>query len=98
MYLREPISMTSIFIAGSSRYVKRMVTLGRFELPTSGLGNRCSIHLRYRATFFQSRSYRFSPMESHIGAIEASKQINLDALSSPRFFTAKAGLERSRSG
>jgi hypothetical protein len=27
-----------------------MVTLGRFELPTSGLGNRCSIQLSYRAT------------------------------------------------
>ena len=26
-----------------------MVTLGRFELPTSGLGNRCSIQLSYRA-------------------------------------------------
>ena len=27
-----------------------MVTLGRFELPTCGLGNRCSIHLSYGAT------------------------------------------------
>jgi hypothetical protein len=26
-----------------------MVALGRFELPTFGLGNRCSIHLSYRA-------------------------------------------------
>jgi hypothetical protein len=26
-----------------------MVTLGRFELPTCGLGNRRSIHLSYRA-------------------------------------------------
>ncbi len=25
-----------------------MVGLGRFELPTHGLGNRCSIHLSYR--------------------------------------------------
>ena len=24
--------------------------LGRVELPTNGLGNRCSIHLSYRAT------------------------------------------------
>jgi hypothetical protein len=24
-----------------------MVGLGRFELPTHGLGNRCSIHLSY---------------------------------------------------
>jgi hypothetical protein len=28
-----------------------MVTLGRFELPTCGLGNRRSIHLSYRATW-----------------------------------------------
>src|SRR5208282_4783865 len=27
---------------------KGMVGLGRFELPTHGLGNRCSIHLSYR--------------------------------------------------
>jgi hypothetical protein len=26
-----------------------MVALGRVELPTFGLGNRCSIHLSYRA-------------------------------------------------
>ncbi len=26
-----------------------MEALGRFELPTRGLGNRCSIHLSYRA-------------------------------------------------
>ncbi len=30
-----------------------MVTLGRFELPTCGLGNRRSIHLSYRATDLQ---------------------------------------------
>ena len=29
---------------------KRMVGLGRVELPTNGLGNRCSIHLSYRPT------------------------------------------------
>lgn len=28
-----------------------MVTPGRFELPTCGLGNRRSIHLSYGATF-----------------------------------------------
>ena len=27
-----------------------MGALGRVELPTNGLGNRCSIHLSYRAT------------------------------------------------
>ena len=33
-----------------------MEALGRVELPTNGLGNRCSIHLSYRAInqqFFQ---------------------------------------------
>ncbi len=29
---------------------EKMVGLGRFELPTHGLGNRCSIHLSYRPT------------------------------------------------
>ena len=29
---------------------EELVTLGRFELPTCGLGNRRSIHLSYRAT------------------------------------------------
>jgi hypothetical protein len=29
---------------------KKLVAPGRFELPTSGLGNRCSIHLSYGAT------------------------------------------------
>jgi hypothetical protein len=29
---------------------RRLVALGRVELPTFGLGNRCSIHLSYRAT------------------------------------------------
>jgi hypothetical protein len=27
----------------------KMEALGRVELPTNGLGNRCSIHLSYRA-------------------------------------------------
>src|ERR1700741_4809629 len=28
--------------------IGKMVALGRVELPTNGLGNRCSIHLSYR--------------------------------------------------
>ena len=36
-----------------------MVTLGRFELPTCGLGNRRSIHLSYRAT-----SLEFTPSKA----------------------------------
>src|ERR1700686_5388083 len=31
------------------KLLKTMVALGRVELPTFGLGNRCSIHLSYRA-------------------------------------------------
>ena len=34
-----------------------MVTPGRFELPTCGLGNRCSIHLSYGA-ILESTTYR----------------------------------------
>jgi hypothetical protein len=32
------------------------VAPGRFELPTSGLGNRCSIHLSYGATGFNTNN------------------------------------------
>jgi hypothetical protein len=32
----------------SRQLIEKMVGLGRFELPTHGLGNRCSIHLSYR--------------------------------------------------
>ena len=33
-----------------ARYLtQNMEALGRVELPTNGLGNRCSIHLSYRA-------------------------------------------------
>jgi hypothetical protein len=32
----------------SSEGLEEMVGLGRVELPTNGLGNRCSIHLSYR--------------------------------------------------
>ena len=30
--------------------------LGRVELPTNGLGNRCSIHLSYRASLREAES------------------------------------------
>jgi hypothetical protein len=35
-----------------------MEALGRVELPTNGLGNRCSIHLSYRACEFNYRTVR----------------------------------------
>jgi hypothetical protein len=41
-----------------------MGALGRVELPTNGLGNRCSIHLSYRATR-RNRLDHFSL--SHLG-------------------------------
>jgi predicted GNAT superfamily acetyltransferase len=47
-----------------------MVTLGRFELPTSGLGNRCSIQLSYRANgVLLSYEHQFIAMESGRKAI-----------------------------
>ena len=33
----------------TNRMIETMEALGRLELPTRGLGNRCSIHLSYRA-------------------------------------------------
>ena len=39
-----------------------MVGLGRFELPTRGLGNRCSIHLSYRPTAFADRCIDSTPV------------------------------------
>src|SRR5271165_7664770 len=36
-------------LGGMSRKLSKMEALGRVELPTNGLGNRCSIHLSYRA-------------------------------------------------
>ena len=38
-----------------------MGALGRVELPTNGLGNRCSIHLSYRASW--STHYRMATSE-----------------------------------
>jgi integrase len=40
---REPKSAALSYLVG------KMEALGRVELPTNGLGNRCSIHLSYRA-------------------------------------------------
>jgi hypothetical protein len=43
---------------------KTMVAPGRFELPTSGLGNRCSIHLSYGAV--ASKYFRFNTLQSFV--------------------------------
>src|SRR5205085_12431461 len=43
--------------AGSLELAAGLEALGRVELPTNGLGNRCSIHLSYRATLTVSSVY-----------------------------------------
>lgn len=44
-----------------------MEALGRVELPTNGLGNRCSIHLSYRAMQWKSlTSVQFTPTDQPI--------------------------------
>ena len=40
-----------------------MEALGRVELPTNGLGNRCSIHLSYRAIGIDFILLAFSKQE-----------------------------------
>ncbi len=40
--------LAGLQFGGRSKLLK-MEALGRVELPTNGLGNRCSIHLSYRA-------------------------------------------------
>ena len=45
-----------------------MEALGRVELPTNGLGNRCSIHLSYRASTCKSRKSRELWLSSQFGA------------------------------
>jgi hypothetical protein len=42
--------LTSKTVFFAEQTVLRMVGLGRVELPTRGLGNRCSIHLSYSPT------------------------------------------------
>jgi hypothetical protein len=37
---------------------RNLVGLGRVELPTRGLGNRCSIHLSYRPVHFYCNTSR----------------------------------------
>jgi hypothetical protein len=43
---RSPESLKTVALKLVKSF--RMIGLGRFELPTHGLGNRCSIHLSYR--------------------------------------------------
>src|SRR5208337_5549047 len=42
----------------------KMEALGRVELPTNGLGNRCSIHLSYRATRRNRLDYFSLPQQT----------------------------------
>ena len=43
-----------------------MVTPGRFELPTRSLGNCCSIHLSYGATFRMNSLQHLENVLPHI--------------------------------
>ncbi len=53
LYRNRPVSSAVPLVRFQS---DEMVAPGRFELPTSGLGNRCSIHLSYGATLY-SKTY-----------------------------------------
>jgi hypothetical protein len=59
--LRLPGSRPALTLCNCRR---KMVGLGRVELPTNGLGNRCSIHLSYRpAEFYRVTSSLFFEVE-----------------------------------
>ncbi len=51
----------------SCNLLKKLVGLGRLELPTRGLGNRCSVHLSYRP----QRLQRFYTQQRVRAAAEA---------------------------
>ena len=52
---------------------------GRVELPTNGLGNRCSIHLSYGADAAQVLSHAVLDMPTHrqrfLAIFELTKQL-----------------------
>jgi hypothetical protein len=56
-----------------------MEALGRFELPTCGLGNRRSIHLSYRATIFILQEF-LEPQRQHACCKQDQESIALQAL------------------
>src|SRR6185312_12445629 len=83
-----------------------MVTLGRLELPTRSLGNCCSIHLSYRATFpeFTLALLVFgaavmplgtktkTPPESGVFTNACSLLYNVDSISNPHASNNASGM------
>jgi hypothetical protein len=68
----------------------KMVALGRVELPTFGLGNRCSIHLSYRAVL---RATVILSLQQQ----QAARGCNSDELAPPLDLHSElADLQRSR--
>lgn len=47
MDMRRAIVTRRVSIIFLAQDYQKVVGLGRLELPTTGLGNRCSIHLSY---------------------------------------------------
>ena len=52
------------------------MTPGRFELPTCGLGNRCSIHLSYGATFIINHLQHTSKLLLHLNSLQFTRLAN----------------------
>src|SRR5579863_4300959 len=69
---------------------KKVVGLGRFELPTNGLGNRCSIHLSYSPGLSYCNTF---PVRCAAGVCSGSRQSIERAIGrrSLRFIRAEAG-------
>ena len=63
-----------------------MEALGRVELPTNGLGNRCSIHLSYRAitnSVFVIRACSQKYHDDQLNIIKTIPDTNLCVKTSP---------------
>ena len=61
---KSPSQLNTNCIGVSAEVTEIMVAPGRFELPTSGLGNRCSIQLSYGAV--ASKYSRFNTLQSFV--------------------------------
>jgi hypothetical protein len=61
----------------------KMEALGRVELPTNGLGNRCSIHLSYRAVGQKSSSV-YSSSKRHVVATPMSSPLRSTCIQNSR--------------
>jgi hypothetical protein len=61
---KSPSQLNTNCIGVTAEVTEIMVAPGRFELPTSGLGNRCSIQLSYGAV--ASKYSRFNTLQSFV--------------------------------